>query len=189
MVNYINPPDVSEGIAGPVELNWKIDEGQNFHIDSTRFYKVPEDIEEAIPNGTFVEAPDPTADPYFRVGGNDCNHILVYDVLATAGLGTAAAMLLNERVRYGSPGEFVTVLNINGSSKRMWFKLFATGSDTGALSASTPLNTALGINSSGVLQIAQAGQATRAYLKRNNIATDGWILVEMIDPPEAYPLS
>lgn len=185
-----NTPDISHGSVGASEMNWKIDEGFDYHKDSTRLYKSPETVDEDIPNGTFVEAPDPTNDPYFRVGGEDANHMLLYDVSTVQHFGANMAQLVGDRFRTAGPDQFVWLLNINhAGGKRMWLKLYATGSATGALDSSTPINTALGIGSDGLIQLVQVGAATRAYLKRNNIATDGWILIEFVEPPQPYPTS
>jgi len=190
-----NEPTATDGVAGLVGPNWGIESGFDLQEDTDKHYYTPEtDDNYPWPNGIFVEAPYPTAPNGIRLGTDvTADHLLLYDVTLAGPIEQIEN--LPDRQRVIVAGQAATLLNINHEGRRLWLKLFPTGSDTGAISASTAINTELSINAIGRICIRQGGQNLRAHLKINNIgatyptAHAGMIMVEMVEKPVPHNLT
>ena len=191
-----NAPTASDGVADLVIPNWGIECSYTLEDDVVKTYNTPDtDDEYPWANGIFVEAPWPPNSPYgMRLGTDVTADHLLCDSVSTAGL-IEQILNLPDRQRVVTAGDPCRLLYVNGQRGRLWLRLMATGSDTGAISSSTPINTPLSINSVGRICIRQAGQSIRAYLKRNHIGAAygtskrGMIMVEMAPKPEPHNLT
>lgn len=190
-----NVPTATDGVAGLVGPNWGIESGFDLNTDTDKYYDTPEtDVNYPWVNGIFVEAPYPTRPKGIRLGTDvTADHLLLYDV--TVAGQSEQIMNLPDRQRVITAGEAATLLNINREGGRLWLRLFPTGSDTGAITSSTPINTELSINVLGRICVRLGGQNLRAHLKRNNIgatyptAHAGMIMVEMVEKPAPHNLT
>lgn len=190
-----NEPTATDGIAGLVGYNWGIESGFDLNTDTDKRYYTPEeDANYPWANGLFVEAPYPGNQNGIRLGTDvTADHLLLMDV-TTAGL-IEQVLSMPDRQRVITAGDPAMLLNINREGGRLWLKLFPTGSDTGAITAATPINTPLSINAVGQICIQGAGQQLRAHLKRNHIGAAyptphiGMIMVELVEKPTPHNLT
>lgn len=190
-----NVPTATDGVAGLVSPNWGIESGLDLQTDTDKHYFTPEeDANYPWVNGIFVEAPYPGNLNGIRLGnGVTADHLLLVDV-TTAGL-IEQVMNLPSRQRVTQAGQPATLLNINREGARLWLKVFPTGSDTGAITAATPINARLSIDNLGRICLQGPGQSLRAHLKMNHIGAAyptphaGMIMVEMVEKPAPHNLT
>jgi len=190
-----NEPTAVDGVAGLVGYNWGIESGFDLNTDTDKRYYTPEeDANYPWPNGIFVEAPYPGNQNGIRLGTDlTADHLLLMDV-TTAGL-REQIMDIPDRQRVIRAGDPAMLLNINHEGRRLWLRLYPTGSETGAITVATAINTPLSINAVGRICIQGVGQQLRAHLKRNHIGAAyptphvGMIMVELVEKPTPHNLT
>lgn len=189
-----NEPTAVDGVAGLVGPNWGIESGFDEKDTDKRYYTPETDNNYPWPNGIFVEAPYPGAPIGIRLGTDvTSDHLLLYDVSLAGPIEQIEN--LPDRQRVIVAGQAATLLNINHEGRRLWLRLFPTGSDTGNIQAGTAINTQLSITALGRICVRNGAQILRAHLKMNNIgaayptAHAGMIMVEMVEKPVPHNLT